>query len=245
MEIKDTDIVFVTTSLFTKWHFISESLVKKHFPGSEHIHIGGRVGWFDVWFRWIDRIRGRSEKYFVHIDEDCFLLSRKGVHDVIERMESEGSVIAGIPDANFHWRDYSSICVNPFFMVGKVKEITEASTKPYRHLTCTEDHIKDYTDKIVNDSNNTGYKPGPLRVSDYEPFYCFFYNLFNHGYRFTYLYPYDDFRFSNDEGKLPSTNVRVSSDGVDICIHMWYTRQWESPENLPRYTKLEKFINEQ
>lgn len=242
MEILDTDIVFVTTSLSTKWEAYSAGQVKKYFPGSTHIHVDGRTGWFDVWFEWIKRLENRPEKYFIHLDEDCFILNRENVLEAIELMVNEGSVVAGIQDSNFYWRDYSSVCINPFFMIGKVREVVDACRRNYRHLVFSPKYVQKRSG-----SGSKGKLHGVFKATEFEPYYCFFYNLYECGHHFTFLQTHDDYRFANSKGELPATTLRlnesVKENTGDICVHMWYTRVWNNAENIERYTKLEAFLN--
>jgi hypothetical protein len=63
------------------------------------------------------------------------------------------------------------------------------------------------------------------------------------GCKFDYLYPHFDERFK-------STNPRLKEDSIDIGIHMWYTRQWNTDmdvwglPNIKRYELVEKFIKD-
>ncbi len=60
------------------------------------------------------------------------------------------------------------------------------------------------------------------------------------GCKFDYLYPYFDDRFKS--------NPRLEKDSLDIGIHMWYTRNWNSEmdvwglKNVERYNRVEKFL---
>ena len=83
--IKDQDILFVTTTLYTKWLSYQKELVKKHFPESEHIVIDGRNNWPYTWFHWLNHIKNTTSKWFVHLDEDCFLNSREELLDLIQK----------------------------------------------------------------------------------------------------------------------------------------------------------------
>lgn len=76
-DIRDRDIVFVTTSLYTKWLDYQSNIIKKLFPGSKHVIVDGRSNWPNSWFDWIEIIENRKEKYYVHMDEDFFYNIRK------------------------------------------------------------------------------------------------------------------------------------------------------------------------
>ena len=51
--IKEEDIVFVTTTLYTKWLAYQLEIIKKLFPKSQHIIVDGRGNWPNSWFYWI------------------------------------------------------------------------------------------------------------------------------------------------------------------------------------------------
>jgi len=69
--MKDQDIVFVTTTLNSKWLTYQRALISKFFPESQHIVIDGSSNWPYAWFYWMKDIKSTEAKWFVHIDEDC------------------------------------------------------------------------------------------------------------------------------------------------------------------------------
>lgn len=113
----DKDILFVTPTIWTKWLDHSRKMVAEAFPGSEHLIIDGTKRWPYVWFDWIDIIRERSQRWVVHIDEDCFLRSRHELSRLIMLMEEEDATLSAVSDGYHHYRGANPVAVNSFFMV--------------------------------------------------------------------------------------------------------------------------------
>ena len=61
--INESDIVFVTTTLYTKWLDYQKSIIKKLFPDSEHLIINGKGNWPNSWFNWINELKKSNKKY--------------------------------------------------------------------------------------------------------------------------------------------------------------------------------------
>ena len=249
--IKDQDILFVTTTLYTKWLGYQKQLIKKHFPESEHIVVDGRNNWPYAWFHWLNPLRNTSAKWFVHLDEDCFLNSREELLKLIQKMEAEDITISAVSDGYHHYRGANPVAINSFFMVGNVdhfndlnfdiREVTfEHNVDGWRNnkgiIYNADRHRSDfvYPHEIMGNGENCSYEQ--------EPYYMILWMLKEKGRKFNYLYPHFDERFK-------STNPRVDKDSDDIAIHMWYTRQWESPmmvhdtPNSFRYNAVEEYIN--
>ena len=78
----ENNIVFVTSSLNTKWIKYQSNIIKTMFPNNEQVIIDGytnefRRNWPSSWFNWIEEIKSRDEKYYIHIDEDFFITSKE------------------------------------------------------------------------------------------------------------------------------------------------------------------------
>jgi hypothetical protein len=247
--IQDKDIVFVTTALYTKWLGYQSDLIKRYFPESEQVIMDGRTGWPNSWFYWISKISGRSEKWYIHIDEDFFIESRDEIINLLEKMDSSGYDLSGISEAYCHYRGNNPVALNSFFMVGRVEHLKFFDIDP-NSISFT------YNDSGY--SNNMGLYHKDEYMEDYvyphekaidkvwhqkeaEPYYLFMWIMKNNGLKFYYLYPEFDRRFM-------STNPRIEKDSPDIGIHMWYTRIWESPmdvhgmKNSDRYFLIEEHL---
>ena len=116
--IQDEGILFVTTTLYTKWLDYQQKLLKKYFPKSEHLIVNGTSRWPYVWFDWIPQLQNYSnKKWIIHLDEDCFIQGRDEIIRLLEKMESEGWDCAGVPDGKHHYRGANPVAFNTFFMV--------------------------------------------------------------------------------------------------------------------------------
>jgi hypothetical protein len=253
--VLDKDIVFVTTTLYTKWLDYQSVIIKKLFPESQHLIIDGGENWPNSWFYWIDEVKKSDKKYYIHIDEDFFITSKEEVLKVINKMESNNIDLIGCSDGYHHFRGANPVAINTFFMCGRVSDIKninidlknlkyQLSTfdgKNYLWLNSVNLRFKDeykngfeYNHEKFGDSN---FK------SEQEPYYAFLWLMKDLGCKFDYLYPHFDERFK-------STNPRLTKDSDDIGIHMWYTRQWNSDmdvwglPNIERYNRVEKYITE-
>lgn len=249
--IKDSDIVFITPSLSTKWIEYQQKILKSNFPESSFIVIDGRGGWPKSWFLWIDEIKKTNHKWYVHIDEDCFIESKEQLLILIQKIEDEGYSLSAVSDAYHHYRGANPVAINSFFMVGKVQDILDLDLnikdlsfwhhasegwKNNLEIGYKEIHRKDFTypHEIMGNSENCFYEQ--------EPYYMVLWMLIERGKKFYYLYPHFDERFK-------STNPRISKDSPDIAIHMWYTRFCDSPmdvhglPNNERYLRLERYLN--
>ena len=96
--ILDSDIIFVTTTLNSKWLSYQSKIIKDLFPGSEHLIIDGSSNWPKAWFSWVGSIRGKDVKWFVHLDEDCFVENKGEITRLIEKME-EGDFSGALTSA--------------------------------------------------------------------------------------------------------------------------------------------------
>jgi len=250
--IKDEEIIFVTTTLGTKWLDKQRKIIKGFFPDSDHLIISGNENWPYSWFYWIDELKNRKAKWFVHIDEDCFLTDKNLLIELIEKMDNEGYSLSAVSDGYHHYRGANSVAINSFFMVGKVDDIVSLDFnlkevefwmegKGWKNnLDIYYDEEKhgfdfNYPHEIMENDSDRSYEQ--------EPYYALLWMLKERGKKFYYLYPHFDQRFK-------STNPRIDKDSKDIAIHMWYTRFWDSPmmvHNLPnhiRYSNLDAHLKE-
>jgi hypothetical protein len=250
--IKDEEIIFITTSLHTKWLGYQSDIIRRLFPNSEHIIIDGRKNWPYVWFDWLSEIEKTKAKWFVHLDEDCFLTGRDQLTDLLDKMDSDNITISAVSDAYHHYRGSNPVAINPFFMVG--------NTDHFRDIKFdTSDLEFSFDGNGWRNNKGIYYNPDKHRIGfeyphkimengencsvEQEPYYMLLWMLKERGRKFNYLYPYFDDRFK-------STNPRISENSDDIAIHMWYARQWNSPmdvhgiPNNERYKKIEKYLND-
>jgi len=254
--IEEKDIVFVTTTLYTKWLDYQSKIIKKLFPESQHIIVDGRGNWPNSWFYWIEEVKKSDKKYYVHIDEDFFITDRGEILNVVNKMEDQGIDIMGCPDGYHHYRGANPVAINTLIMFGRVDDIKRIDIDFQQikfgmishdrggsyswtnnfGLSFKEDYKKDFNfpHKIQGGSNF---------INDHEPYYAFLWKMKELGCKFEYLYPQFDETFK-------STNPRISESSPDMGIHMWYTRQWNTSmdvhglPNIERYNRVEKFIKD-
>ena len=249
--IKEKDIVFVTTTLYSKWLDYQSKIINKLFPDSQHIVVDGRGNWPNSWFYWINEVKKSDKKYYVHIDEDFFITRKEEILRVISKMEEEKIDIVGCPDGYHHYRGANPVAINTLIMFGRVSDIKRLdvdfnsiqfwwSNNGWNNNYGL--HYKDYySDDFVYKFQQQG-NGGNFQIEQ-EPYYAFLWSMKNLGCKFDYLYPYFDDRFK-------STNPRFDENSSDIGIHMWYTRQWNSPmdvhglPNVERYNRVEKYLKE-
>jgi len=249
--IKESDILFVTTSMSTKWISHQQKILKDNFPESSFLIVPGTDRWPNAWFYWIDQVKRSSAKWYIHIDEDCFLENKEEVIKLLQKMENEDIGISAISEAYCHFRGNNPVAFNSFFLVGRIKDLQDINTD-FRSVSFYPDEngwanslgIR-FKEEYLQDFKYVHEKAWPYDnlKSEAEPYYLFCWLMKEKKIKFYYLYPHFDERFK-------STNPRIEKDSPDIAIHMWYTRMWGSPmdvhglPNHERYERVEKYLQE-
>lgn len=233
----DEEILFVTNTRFTPWLERSQAVIETEFPASRRLVIDGRSDWPEVWFRWLRRVRRAREPWVCLVDEDCFLCDRAVLASVVARMEETGSAVAGVPDHFYVPRSFNELAMNPFFLVVDRRRMLEATkrVRRWRDLRVREEWFE-----------RARYPWAPTirrEAVEYEPFYCFFWLFFEAGMPLLYLYPHEDHRFANEHGLYPATAVRLDPASPDACVHLWYSREWETPEHRERYARARRWLD--
>ena len=250
--VRDEDIVFITTTLNTKWLQYSKSLVAKFFPNSQHIIKDGSRNWPYAWFYWLEDLKSVGSKWFVLLDEDFFLTGNKELKRLISIMEDQNYSLSAVSDAYYHYRGANPVAINSFFMVGNVSHFND--------LEFSMDGLEFWHDATGwKNSKGILYDESKHRIDfiyphekfengencsyEQEPYYMILWMLKEQGRRFNYLYPHFD-------GRFKSTNPRIEKNSEDLGIHMWYARQWNSDfdvhgmSNRLRYTEVESLIKD-
>jgi hypothetical protein len=249
--IKESDILFVTTSMSTKWIGHQQKILKDNFPESSFLVVPGTDRWPNAWFYWIDEAKKSSAKWYIHIDEDCFLENKGEVIRLLQKMDDEDIGISAISEAYCHFRGNNPVAFNSFFLAGRVEDLQDLNID-FRSVSFYPDGngwnnslgIR-FKEEYLQDFEYVHEKAWPYDnlKSETEPYYLFCWLMKEKKIKFYYLYPHFDDRFK-------STNPRIEKDSPDIAIHMWYTRLWGSPmdvhglPNHERYERVEKYLQE-
>ncbi len=235
-ELRDDEIVFVTTTRFTPWLEWSQAAIAAELPGSRRIVVDGRKGWPEVWFRWMRRVRRARERWVCLLDEDCFLCGRAGLGSIVARMHETGSAVAGVPDAFYVPRPFNELAMNPFLLVIDRARLREATkrVRGWRDLRMREEWFERAHYPWSPEIRHTAV--------EYEPFYPFFWLFYEAGMPLLYLYPHEDHRFENEHGQFPATTVRLDPGAPDVCVHLWYSREWDTDDHRERYARARRWL---
>jgi hypothetical protein len=251
MVIEDKDIIFVTDTIFTKWIGYQKKIINNFFPGSRHVIIDGTKRWPECWFDWIDIVKSSGCKWYIHIEEDCFIEDKDSILEAIEKMEKEEIAVMGTADGYQPYRGGNPLTMTPFFLIGRTLDLQDIDI-----------NLKDLTFRMKPDgtwSNSLGieYKDsysegfsypyekigndGKMGKGDIEPFYALFWKIHEKKKKLHYFYP----NFGDD---LKSLNPSLSKGSTPMVVHMFYTRMWESNmdvhglPNVERYRRLERYL---
>jgi hypothetical protein len=213
-------IVFFTTSTFSDIQETQSLCIRKLFPESNQVKFDGRKGWFSVWYHWLEFAKNYEADWYVHIDEDCFITSRKEIESLIQHMDENGYDIAGPPDGHFEYRSGNHMALNSFFMIMNRRCIDAWSSR--KHIPqFKKEWIEEYPYEKKNHSHyeynmefgSSGKPLGMIWKPETEPYYDFMWVLKDAGIRFHYLEPKlgEEFQTTNLLG--------------DAIIHMWHQRE--------------------
>jgi hypothetical protein len=231
-------LLFITTSLGTKWESYSQALIARGYPAQKRVVIDGTGKWSPMMF--LSAALEEDSDYTIHIDEDCFLYDPNQLDELISYLESNEEVVfAGVPDGGHYYREHNPYACNLFFVVFKTKAIRQILKANPNWSSCR--FQESYRDAESLDFS----KLDRARISfdDYEPYYPFFWAILDSGKKIHYL----DQRLNRD---LFSTDVYVNGAKEPMARHMWYLRSWSTAElgpydkvpNLQRYKKAEHEI---
>lgn len=248
----ENEIVFVNTTLKTKWLGYQQSIIEHFFPNSKRIVVDGTKNWPRSWFYWVDEVTqlNHEAKYFIHLDEDFFITSKQEVINSIKLLKKNEIDFAGCSDCLFPYRHGNPIAFNSFYMVGYIEDLrkfeSRLSTLDYWSIgTCSWMNSESITfkDCYIENPNKPDIKHECNYEKEYEPYYSFMWSMKKAGCKFYYLYPHF-------HDALKSTNPRISEEREDIGIHMWYLRDHDRDfdvlglANHQRYELLEKYLFE-
>ena len=216
------DVVFLTPAMNTPWLELQQSIINKLFPESLNVVVDTNTKWWIKWFDWIPLAKQSGKKYYVHIDEDCFLLEKSQLIMAINMLE-QGYDLIGTPDADAPYRGCNNIAMNSFMMIGRVESLENMGGAIQIHNTPFDQqrHSKLVGKEYVGDPRH------------FEPYYGFFWHLLNEDRKFKYLHVFLDDRFD-------CSTVSMDSESDPICMHMWYCRQWQ--RHAKRYAAASEYL---
>ncbi len=228
MNIQDKDIVFVTPTVGSIWLFYQQFLLNKFFPNSPKILVNGNRRWdFNlgkncVWYDFINKaiLDAPQCKYFVHIDEDCFLINKEGILDSIHRLENSTDSLAGPIDNMWPIRGGNPYALNSFFMIGKTNDLKSVWEKfdinlRFKHLNIDLPEIPEH------------------KIED-EPYYNFFWNYLQQKKTIQAIK-------AGFDKETNSTTLLASNDSI-FAHHMWYTRHWYKNDIFVSLTHRQRYL---
>ncbi len=218
-------LLFVTTSLGTKWESYSQALIKRGYPSHKRIIMDGTRNWSPM--RFLYPALSEDSDYTIHCDEDCFLYDPSQLDMLISRMEEdEDIVLAGTPDRDFYYRDHNPYACNLFFLVFKTPAI--------RRMIESNPEWPSYRFKesfrLAEDPDTASLTHANAQYDDFEPYYGFFWMILESKKKITYLK-------SQINPKFLSTDIFITDAPTPLARHMWYLRSWKMSESDP-YEKI-------
>jgi hypothetical protein len=208
------DILFVTTTINTKWILKQSQLIKNSFPDCPHIIVDGTKNWPYSWFYWLSPAAKSDRKYYIHLDEDFFLENPEEINRCIEKIEREDIDLLGCSDGYHHYRDHNPVAINTFFMLGKVEHLQGI----YDFFTGMEifwngDSFVNsfdlhYKEEYSKDFNYQHEIMGGYKYDNFEPYYAFMWKMKDMGLKFDYLYPHFDERFKSTNPRIDKNSCR-------------------------------------
>ncbi len=222
--IDESRIAFFTTSLRTDVQELQSACLEQHFPASTRVLMDEKTSWPASWFHWLEVAAVDAEHFdwFIHIDEDCFVLEKEPLLRLLEQMNENGCQIAGPPDAWHHYRNYNPMALNSFFMACS-REVVLAWQKRTHIPRFRREWIEEIPwpePKLNPGVFDTEADPMTWKSGAVEPYYGFFWVLKEAGIRFRYL-------------PVGFVQELAVSTLLDSSIwHAWYLRERHSDKQL-------------
>ncbi len=229
-EINEKEIIFITPTVGSIWMFYQNYLIKKLFPESKTAFVNGNKRWdFNlktncVWYDFIKVAldnKNKDYKYFIHIDEDCFLYNKQGIINTIEEMEKNDYALAGPTDTMWPIRGGNPHALNSFFMIGKIQDLKEI--------------WNDYEFNLLFKDLQLPIPEVPEEKIEDEPYYNFFWNYLKHNKK---IYPIKTGFYE------PTNSTTLLYNDNEIFVHhMWYTRRWYTNEKFVNLTHRKRYLS--
>ena len=232
----EKQIIFFTVAIGTRWIFYQQFLLNLHFPWARKIIINGNVR-FDfsrgtdcVWYDFAKQSVSLPDKikYFVCIDEDCFITNPAMIYDQIGKLERDNLSLIGPSEVIEKIRGENPMALNSFFMIGKISDLKTVFLQFDLNL-----RFKDL---------NISLAPIEKEKIEYEPYYVFFWNYYQKGFKIDFL---------NTGFHQQYHCTTLLDDSNDIwALHMWLTRYWNRSidfcgmPNRDRYLLVRSYLKE-
>lgn len=214
-------LLFVTTSLGTKWESYSQALIERGYPSHKRIVLDGTRNWSPL--RFLGPALSEDSDYTIHVDEDCFLYDPSQLDLLISQMEEDKDIVlAGTPDGGSFYRDHNPYACNLFFLVFKTRPIREMiESNPEWMSYKFKEGFKRAVDLDIESLDQSR-----VQYDDFEPYYGFFWMIFESKKKIAYLK-------SQVNPKFLSTDVFITISSTPLARHMWYLRSWNMTESDP------------
>jgi hypothetical protein len=161
----------------------------------------------------MEKLKGKNIEWLIMADEDVLFNNSDLVFDIINRMKSENYTVCGIRDGGLiSHRKYNPYLINTFFSIINFKEIETMWDK--QQMLKNSKSVKN---EFQDDLSNLTFELDKL--SDFEPYYCFYLWLRRRNKKFLFLdvdQPLDADTISN----------AVYFDKKRLLYHTWYARSY-------------------
>lgn len=204
----------------TKWEAYSQTLLGLLVPEWRRLIVDGRKNWTPT--RFVESVVDKNVDYVVHVDEDCFVQSREALLDIISKFEADSSLVAaGVPDGGYYYREHNPAALNLFFVVFRAEALRKAWEEKEKWSQLR--FQAEFADEVIRQCPNLDKTR--INWDEGEPYYPLFWSLLSGGGRFLYL---------DEELYKPRWSSKVlAPSGQPAAEHMWYLRQWFSPQTMP------------
>lgn len=175
-----------------------------------------------------------KHRYVISIDEDFFLFDQRVFVSLLNHFIQNKIAVAGMRDGGqIAIRNFHPAVINPFFLFLDNQQCAPIIGKTSLNLTAKD--VKQATLTAIEGLNTELMDLD----SNYEPYYPFFFQLFNAGLPFAYLAPSI---WENDPGvEWEKNTFKVATflefNGAPFGIHCWFSSGYHSFDNRKKRMK--------
>lgn len=223
-------LLFVTSSLGTKWLDYSQNLIAREFPSSKLVIVNGSKNWKPLGFI-EDLEEYRSFDFLIHIDEDCFLFDGNQLKKILYEMMCDSRLfLAGSPDGGMPYRHHNPYACNLFFVIFRPDIVFDLIKNNPDWMSMK------WNPKYQSSFGDFKFWTEHKTLDDFESsYYPLFWLGLDKGYRIKYL-------SGTFNSRYKSTDLYTSDDKQPFARHMWYARSCNSPANFDRYNLHEEEV---